>query len=299
MNRAALLLAPVVVTIAVASQAAPLIESAVGASSTLYDTAGFVLAENSDSAQTLAAGVVVSEAVFDAYPGGACPSPGGCFAASASAVTDFGSNRVRSYASEYDEHPNGNTRIEDSASARSLWADDWSFQFSGPGSAVTLDIALDGFWGNWGRVSYEISIVDASSGTQVAYAIADSTCACAPLPPPFPALGQIPLSDGGNADGRFDATFQLTFVPLAGATYRVLAILTATSEPAIAGVDGATVDVFNTARVTAVRLANGMTLSSAAGAEANYNVMVPEPSSGLCLLVAGVMGIRVRGRGRG
>lgn len=280
--------------------AAPLIESSVGVTSTAYDMAGFILAENTDSAQSLTAGFSVSAAVFSAAGGGPCPGPAGCFAATASALTDFGANRVRSYAAEYKEHANGITSREDVAGALSLWADEWTFHSQGVGllPPVAVDIQLDGGWLDWGHVTYEISVIDVITGNTVAHAIADSLCACAPipLPVPLPTLTQfVPLADGGNPDGSFDASFQLTFQPQANATYRVLATLLAASEPAVNAADGPTVDVFNTASITALRVPAGVGFVSAAGAEANYHVLVPEPRAAL-LLAAACFAVAICGR---
>jgi hypothetical protein len=287
-------LAALIAGAAVPAFATTLIETSAGASSIRYDLAGNIAEDNSDDDQTGVAGVAVSAAVLPACAGACAIVPDFTWhsgsAAAAEARTSYGGNGVRTFAGVYETHPNGVQAREDTAGATSLWADEWTFlsSTSGPLGPVTVDIELDGSWNDYGMFGFLVSVTDSTTGNPVADA---SVHSCGPgggCTAVDPAVFQeIQLPDAGATNGSLDATFQLTFQPVVNRTYNVLSWMAAESSPPITTVDGGEVDAFSTGRVVRVTLPAGVSMNSAAGASANYNVTtIPEPSAATLLGLA-------------
>lgn len=280
--------------------AAPLIESTASA---VADERGEDSGSDSDvdSSSTPGADVVASAFRCPGIPTCALYDPIFGFkglGAWAGAETDFGSNRARaSSSSGYNLVENG---VTDYAEASSLWIDEWTFTLlpSYLGAPVTLDIHLDGDWGNTGRARFELAVFDpalpftpnpdetdpflpieAAGVAGLTFDSGASAIFMTSLP------GFIPVEDGGKPDGSVDVPVTLGFVPVAGRTYTVaarLAVATGGDE------DAQYADFGSTAELTRIVLPTGVTFTSAAGA--SWNTVVPEPAA-TALVAFGLAGL--------
>lgn len=224
--------------------------------------------------------------------------------ATARARTDYGSNRVYVRSNHYDV--GGTVSHVDSASASSTWIDEWTLggNLAAPRD-FTVSLRADGSWAGQGAFALQVLLVNTLLGTNlgddglptgtVAQAIMTNACGwnggggalggcgASPLPPGFPPLPGyvfVDVNPDGDDSGRFDDLLQLSAPWISGLTYQVIVRLTAGT----AAQDGSLLDAESTARVTQVLIPAGGTLTSSAGALANYNVTnVPVPAVGWIL----------------
>jgi hypothetical protein len=155
----------------------------------------------------------------------------------ASAQTDFGSNRARASSSDAIDLSIENDVI-DYASASSLWIDEWTFTLLPAylGIPVTLDLHLEGDWGNTASAMFQVAVFDPSlpfspnpDETDPFLPVPAAPVAGLSFDSRNPAIfvtwspGFIPVEDGGEPDGSVDVAATLSFVPVAGRTYTVAA----------------------------------------------------------------------------
>jgi hypothetical protein len=279
--------------------AVPLISSTASAAA---DEAGEEFGVDSDQEATSLAGQLALAEAFRCPGSGSCV-PGsfgfGGSAAYADALTHYGSNRAR--ASGVTDVSGANTLIE-TASASSLWIDEWTFSVPFPSlnRMTDVDVHLDGVWNN---------------GTALfSFVIYDPTLPYTPSPDdPIPSIAMAPIamftvdsassfalwldpSGGGvipfagGPTGSIDVDLTLRFAPVAGRTYTVAGSLFVE----VSGAPGqAWSDFGSTGELTRVVLPGGITFNSAAGA--SYNLAVPEPT-GTALLATALTAFAIRVR---
>lgn len=274
------------------------------------DEAGEDPGSDVDHAQTSTPGARASASAVRCLGAGLCAVPPEFDGAGASAraSTDFGENRARVYGnSGVDPRSSEETvnDIVDTASASSLWVDEWTFAVT-PGSlglAVLIELHLEGSWNNTGRALFAAAVADPLlspidnpddpnpfldlDGRALSSVSFDNR---SPIAFNGAAPFIVPIPDGGEADGNAELGFMLRFVPQPGQTYLVAARLAASTSGQL---DGESADFESTARVTRVVLPEGITFTSAAGA--SWNAVVPEPSS-ILLGAASALALAARRR---
>ncbi|MCL4791062.1 MAG: hypothetical protein KJ040_03320 [Gammaproteobacteria bacterium] len=213
--------------------------------------------------------------------------------AAARARTTYGSNQAQAFATGNDELSGTG------AYAQSLWFDEVSFFRGLPGGTTTvrLTFSLDGEWDNYGSFMFNAGLYDplqsfynadaggthylsmanvlVSNGGELGQQIAGGNWFNVPWDTPA-AL----VPGAGDADGSFDLVFDLFATVNVGQSYVLY------GELQVLGNDyqSASVDAFNTGRLSAVLLEEGVSMTSAAGALDNYNVSaVPLPGAGWLL----------------
>lgn len=272
--------------------AAPLISSAALAAA---DEAGEEVGVDSDQDATSVAGQFV-DAIAVRCPGSApCAIPPGSLvfggsAAYASARTDYGSNRARAWGVS---DLSGSTTLIETASASSLWIDEWTFSVPLPSLNLMtgIDVHVDGTWSN-GTALFSLAIYDPTlpyspnpddpipnvAMTPIAFVTIDSSSGFGLR---VDQTGGQPVPFVGGPSGSVDADVTLRFAPVAGRTYTVVGFLTAE----VSGAPGqAWSDFGSTGELTRVVLPGGITFNSAAGA--SYNLAVPEPTAASSLVTA-------------
>lgn len=235
----------------------------------------------------------------------------------ARARTDYGSNRAYARSNHFDV--GGTVSHVDSAGARSTWADAWTLGGNVTGQQdFMITLRADGDWRGQGMFALQVLIVD---GNEILYGDEDlpigtvaqgtmtNACGwdfdvgidlgCDPivLPPGFPPItGEsfVDVNPDGDNSGDFDHFLQVSAPWVTGKTYQVIVTLAAGTGPS----DNSRLDAESTARITQVLIPQGGTLTSEAGALANYNVAaVPVPAVGW-IVGAALAGIGLRARVR-
>lgn len=283
--------------------------------STWHTETDEVIVEGSDEDSTDQPGVSVSS-----YATANCPGDQQSYCAvdpypppsdNARARTDYGSNRVRVEAAHYDTA--GSVSHIHAAGATSTWSDLWTLGGNVTGNPdLLIAVHADGHWSNQGAFALQVLVID---GTEIQYGDAQlplgtigrgvmtnacgaldsgivlDGCNAPPLPFPLPYESFVNTNPDNDDDGQFDHTLLVKAPWMAGHTYRIITTLYAGTGPA----ENSVLDAFSTAQVTQVLLPQGGTLTSAAGALANYNVSaVPLPAMGW-LFAAVMAGVGLRG----
>ena len=243
-------------------------------------------------------------------PGDAfCASlPGDISGAYARAETDYGSNRAYARAPDgYDEDFEND--VVDTAFASSFWADEWTFivPLAAIGAPVSLEFVLDGSWANEGGATFGAGIFDRDAfyvrnpDDPIPFLdVEEEPVASLELstheetgllfqPIAGNPIQIISIDEGGEVNGSIDLHVVMQFIPVPGRTYTVAARLVAGAS---SDLDSSIADFESTGELVRVVVPDGVSFSSAAGAQ--WNVEVPEPSAaallGLALLLR--MGLR-------
>lgn len=242
---------------------------------------------------------------------------GGCLvlgpSARGTAFADYALNRVYAYAS-------GGLVLSSSASAVSLWTDEWTFSTSPhyAGGPVTLEFHLDGSWEH-ANLDFDAAVFSADEfprggdgrppfdeygypvyleGVAETGFTSGSVQQLALLPNLFGI--RVVEASGTSENGRVDAYFSLSFTPQPGQTYTLASAMKATVDilPS-GGAQEGTADFDQSARLSAVYLPQGLTLATQSGAA--YNVAVVPEAGTWAMLTAGLalMAWAVRRRGDG
>lgn len=298
------------------SAAAPFVVSQTDAySSTWITETDAIVAEGADSDSTAQPGeTITSVADVDCPEDQACATfPHTAPSQRGSARTDYGLNSVYAYGQHFSV--GGVTSHVDSAEARSTWSDEWTLGGNVTGAPdFMLAVRVDGSWTASGAFALQLLIVDGSmqigdDGLPVGTisrgvmtnacewgfdgGITLDGCNLPPIPLP-PSIAFVDVNPDGDSHGSFDHTLLVTAPWVTGRTYTVTVSLFAATGP----FDGSVLDADSTARVSQVLIPAGGTLTSAAGALANYNVSeVPVPAVGWMIGVAmGAASLQARRR---
>lgn len=237
--------------------------------------------------------------------------PGDVHGGFARARTDYGVNRAYARAPE-GENEFAENDVIDSAYASSFWADEWTFDVALPalGAPVSLAFQIDGSWSDTAAM-FGAGIFDADEfyvpnpddplpfldvDAQMIASIELQTFeenAVVFQPTAGNFLQLIPLDDGGEASGSVDLEIVVQFIPIPGHTYIVAARMLAVAGGG--GPGGQVADFESTSELIRVVVPEGVSFTSAAGAQ--WNVVVPEVGAAWLVGLAAVAVAGARRRG--
>jgi hypothetical protein len=274
------------------ADAVPIVESTAFAFS---DESGEDPGSETDEDETTTPGAPAAAHALRCLGGGICvvdPTAMNSAGGHARARTEFGENHARAYGSSGPD-PNNENDVVSGGGASSLWIDEWTF-LGLAGQSVSIELHVEGTWQNFGRALFQAAVADS---TQPQFVDPDAPPLFLDLDydivsgvgfdsiEPFALDGVAPFFvpvPGDPEGGSVDLTLTLRFVPVPGRMYRIGARL-ATETDGEADDEGANFE--STASVTRVVVPAGLSFTSAAGA--SWNVVVPEPTTGALLGLAG------------